>query len=79
MNYNQEINLSNIKKFRKVDIFYHTNEEKFNCVICERKVAIDGSTSIMGHYLICNNCAFEKFGDYAKAREWQQQKLKEEV
>ncbi len=75
MKYNQKINLENIKKFSVSGIFFDTDNKKFKCVLCERKVAISGSTSIGGHFLICNNCAYEKFGDYAEARKWQQQEF----
>lgn len=75
MKYNQEINLANTNKFSISDIFDYADNKKFKCVICERKVAISGSSSIMGQLLICNNCAYGKFGGYAEAREWQKQEF----
>lgn len=79
MDYNKTINEENIKQFKRGDIFFDTETEKYHCVLCERKVSISGSSSITGHFLICNNCAYEKFGDYAKARKWQKQLIDEEV
>lgn len=79
MKYNSEINKDNIKKFTIGSVWFDTDNEKFRCVICERKVSISYSSSIMGYRLICNNCAYKYFGDYAKAREWQKEGFKNEL
>lgn len=71
--YNSEINKDNIKKFKIGSVWFDTDNEKFKCVICERNVSISNSCSLMGNRLICNNCVYEYFGDYAKAREWQKE------
>ena len=71
--YNEEINKDNMKKFKIGNVWYDSDNEKFKCVICERNVSISGSCSLMGYKLICNECAYNYFGDYAKAREWQKE------
>jgi len=77
MEYDKTINKENIKKFKAHDIFFDTENKKFKCVLCKRKVAISDSSSITGYFLICNTCTYEKFGNYAEARKWQKQEMDE--
>lgn len=56
---NEEADKENIKILR------HT------CVLCGKKVNIEGSVSTHGHRLICIQCVYKYFeGDYRAVFEW---------
>lgn len=67
---NKEVDKENIKIFRKYGI-NGSNEIRHICVLCGKKVNIEGSVSIRGHRLICIQCVYKYFeGDYSAVFEW---------
>lgn len=67
---NEEANKENIRIFRQ----YGTNcseQLRHTCVLCGKKVNINGSISNQGHKLICIQCVYKHFeGVYAAVFEW---------
>lgn len=67
---NKEVDKENIKIFRRYGI-KGSNEIRHTCVLCGKKVNIEGSVSTHGHRLICIQCVYKYFeGDYSAVFEW---------
>lgn len=66
----QEVNKENIKIFRQYGTDYG-DQVRHTCVLCGKKVNVEGSISNQGHKLICVQCAYKYFeGDYSAVSEW---------
>lgn len=67
---NEEANKENVRVFEQ----YGTNcsnELRHTCVLCDKKVNLEGSVSNLGHKLICIQCVYKYFeGDYSAVFEW---------
>jgi muramoyltetrapeptide carboxypeptidase LdcA involved in peptidoglycan recycling len=71
---NEEVNKENIKIFRQYGITY-SGELRHTCVLCGKKVNIEGSVSSYGHRLICTQCVHKYFeGDYSAVSEWNKER-----
>lgn len=67
---NEEADIENVKVFEYYETLY-SNEVRHTCVLCGKKVNIEGSTSSKGHRLICTQCVYRYFeGDYSAVFEW---------
>ena len=67
---NEVVDRENIKIFRECGISY-SNGLRHTCVLCGKKVSIDGCVSCKGHKLICVQCIYRYFeGDYIAVFEW---------
>ena len=71
---NEEFDKENIKIFGQ----YGTDcsdQLRHACVLCGKKVTINGSISSRGHRLICMQCAYKYFeGDYSAIFEWNKER-----
>lgn len=67
---NEGVDKENIRVFEQYGA-YCSAELRHTCVLCGKKVNIDGSISSQGHKLICIQCAYKYFeGDYSAVFEW---------
>lgn len=67
---NEEDDKENVRVFRQYGTSY-TDELRHTCVLCGKKVNIEGSISSRGHRLICTQCVYKHFeGDYSAVFEW---------
>lgn len=75
---NEEANKENIKIFKRYGI-RDSSVKRHTCVLCNKKVSIDESSSNNGSRLICNSCSYKYFGkgygiDTIKRRNWMNDK-----
>lgn len=71
---NEEVNKENVRAFRRYDISY-SDQLRHTCVLCGKKVNIQGSVSSKGHRLICVQCVYKYFeGDYSAVFEWNKER-----
>lgn len=67
---NEEADKENVRVFEQ----YGTSDSgqiRHTCVLCGKKVNIEGSVSTHGHKLICTQCVYKYFeGDYSAVFEW---------
>ena len=71
---NEEVNKENVRSFRRYDISY-SDQLRHTCVLCGKKVNIQGSVSSKGHRLICVQCVYKYFeGDYSAVFEWNKER-----
>ena len=67
---NKKVDRENRKIFKQYGRNY-SEELRHTCVLCGKKVNIDGSVSNLGHKLICVQCVYKYFeGDYGAVFEW---------
>lgn len=67
---NEEANKENVRVFESYGIKC-SNELRHTCVLCGKKVNLEGSVSSNGHRLICTQCVYKYFeGDYSAVFEW---------
>ena len=78
MKIDEKVNNKNIETFKRYKISY-SGKNMYTCVCCGKKTCISDSYSIGGAYLVCNECAWDKFGGWTKCREWQEMLEKESV
>ena len=74
----EKVNKENIKLFKRYEI---SNSEKniYTCVCCGKKTCISDSSSIGGAYLVCAECAHDKFNGWHNCMEWQEKMLEKEL
>lgn len=77
MKIDEKVNKENIKLFKKYGIS-NSEENIYTCVCCGRKTCITDSSSIQGAYLVCCQCAYNKFGCWTYCGEWQVEMIGEE-
>ena len=77
---NKEANEKNIKIFKRYEC-RNSEEKRYTCVLCGKKVSISESSSNNGHKLICSRCSYEYFSngdmfgiDIRKRRAWMDDK-----
>ena len=70
MKIDEKVNNKNIETFKRYKTSY-CGKNMYTCVCCGKKTCICDSTSIRGAYLICNQCAEDKFNGWRNCREWQ--------
>lgn len=78
MKIDEKVNKENIKLFKKYGIS-NMDENIYTCVCCGRKTCLDNSGSIKGAYLVCGECAWDKFDGWYNCREWQKKMLEKEL
>ena len=67
---NKKVDRENRKIFKQYGINC-SNELRHTCVLCDKKVNLEGSVSNLGHKLICIQCVYNYFdGDYSAVFEW---------
>ena len=67
---NEEEDKENVRVFRQYGISC-SDQLRHTCVLCGKKVDIEGSISKQGHKLICIQCVYKYFeGDYSAVFEW---------
>lgn len=71
---NEEVNKENVRVFRQYGIS-DSRQIRHTCVLCGKKVNIEGSVSTHGHKLICTQCVYKYFeGDYNAVFEWNKER-----
>lgn len=79
MKIDEKVNKENIELFEKFGL-NHFEDNIYTCVCCGKKTCISSSTSIEGHYLVCEECIFDKFnGSWLDCKEWQNEMLEKEL
>lgn len=73
MKIDEKVNKENVKLFERYGI--NNNDNIYTCVCCGRKTCLDNSGSIKGAYLVCGECAWDKFDGWSDCREWQREML----
>lgn len=67
---NEEDDIKNIRVFRQWGTSC-SDQLRHTCVLCGKKVNIEGSVSSHGHRLICTQCVYKYFeGDYSAVFGW---------
>lgn len=67
---NKDVDKENIKIFNQTGI-RDSDQLRYVCILCNKKVNIDGSVSSRGHKLICIQCVHKYFeGDYSAVFDW---------
>lgn len=67
---NEEVDKENVRVFDQYDTSC-SDELRHTCVLCGKKVNLEGSVSSTGHKLICVQCVYKYFeGDYSAVFEW---------
>lgn len=67
---NEEVDKENVRVFEQYDTS-DSGQIRHTCVLCGKKVNIEGSVSTHGHKLICTQCVYKYFeGDYSAVFEW---------
>lgn len=67
---NEEADKENVRVFGQYGIS-DSRQIRHTCVLCGKKVNVEGSISSHGHKLICIQCVYKYFeGDYSAVFEW---------
>ena len=77
MKIDEKVNKENIELFKKFGI--NNDANIYTCVCCGKKTCLDNSGSIKGAYLVCGECAWDKFDGWYNCREWQDEMIKKEL
>lgn len=71
---NEEVNKENVRVFRQYGISC-SDQLRHTCVLCGKKVNIEGAVSDQGYKLICVQCVYKYFeGDYSAVFEWDKER-----
>ena len=71
---NEEVDIKNIRVFRRWGTSC-SDQLRHTCVLCGKRVNIEGSVSNQGRRLICNQCVYKYFeGDYSAVFEWNEER-----
>lgn len=74
---NKKVDKENIRVFKQWGTSYR-DQLRHTCVLCGKKVNIEGSVSNQGRRLICTQCIYKYFeGDYSAVFEWNFERNKE--
>ena len=78
MKIDEKVNKENIELFKRYGI--NNDDNIYTCVFCGKKVCADDSCSIEGHYLVCDECVFDKFdSSWNNCMKWQNEMLRKEL